>query len=333
MAIDPNEDWRSYASRRYKEKNIGTTFKLREGENSVRILPRKNPGGKLGGPPFYEYYKHQEVGPKKRFLTCGKDIQGEGECWLCDTVIPALTAIDKKAAKLRAQALEPKEQFALQVAYLDEDGKFRGPVLWNVSAGGKRSLATQILGVLKSTKRDYVDIRKGYNLNIERTGTGFTDTKYGSIIADEEPTPITKKVFDGMKTFEELITPYSEEQQKAAYHNREVEEEALDDLGDNDEPLGEESLGEPEKPASTTARKGTAKKTAARQPESEPELPFGDEGEAEELGADDLEEVPAGDASAESDSEFDELFGDLDAPEPAGAKPVAAKKAAGGKKK
>ena len=171
----------------YKEKSRGVRFKLSEGENSVRILPGMKGKGKLGGPPWYEYFSHRNVGPNERFMSCGKDERGEGKCWLCDKKIPKLTKSKKKSDRARAAAMAPVSQFIVQVAYLDSDDDFQGPVQWAVPSGGRRALATQLLGVLVRTKKDYVSLKKGYNLNIERTGTGFRDTRYGAIIPDEDP--------------------------------------------------------------------------------------------------------------------------------------------------
>lgn len=236
--MSDQNDWRKEADTRYKEKSAGSRFKLKEGENTIRILPRKTAEGKFGGAPFYEYFQHKEVGPNQRFLTCGKNIRGQGKCWLCDEQIPKLKQSNKPAFLARAAGLEPAEQFVVQVAILDEEGKFRGPSLWSISSGSRRSLSTQLLGVLRSTKRDYVSLKKGYNLNIERTGTGFRDTRYGAIIPDTDPTEVPLAVVQKMKTLEELIPAYSAQEQQAAYFGRETEAAA--------EPEAYESVGEQE---------------------------------------------------------------------------------------
>lgn len=221
-------DWRQEAQERYKEKQQQGRFKLVEGENTIRILPRI--GSKKSQAPFFEYLVHRDVGPNKRFVRCGKNLHGDGECWLCDKKIPDLESSGKSSKRQLAASLQAKEQFVVQVASVDPDsGKMTGPFLWAVSTGGARSLSARLLGVLKTPKRDYVDPVKGYNMTIERTGTGMRDTIYGQIITDEEPSEVPEKLLAKAKPFSSYVPAYSEEQQKAAYFGRDEKAEAADD--------------------------------------------------------------------------------------------------------
>jgi len=219
-------DWRQEAADRLKEKTSKGRFKLVEGDNTIRILPRVKSKKTT---PYLEYLVHRDVGPNKRFLRCGHAIHGEGECWLCDKAAK-LAKSDSKTKQKIAAALQPKEQFVVQIAVVQPDsGKMRGPYLWTVSTGGKKSLAMRLLGVLKNPKKDCIDPKRGYNLNIERTGTQL-DTTYTTPIVDEEPSKVPSKILDRCKGFNELIPPYSEEQQKAAYFgqdSRDGEDEAM----------------------------------------------------------------------------------------------------------
>src|ERR1035437_5887444 len=224
MAKNVEHVWQEEAAQRLREKQSKGRFKLPEGETTIRILPRI--GSKKSQTPFFEYLVHREVGPNKRFVRCGKTMHGDGDCWLCDKKIPDLQGGDSAKQK-RASSLQAKEQFVVQVATVDPDsGKMQGPFLWAVPTGGARSLSARLLGVLKSTKRDYVDPVKGYNLTIERTGMTMTDTVYGQPIPDEEATAISEKVLKRGKPFSEYVPSYSEEQQKAAYFGRDEEPEA-----------------------------------------------------------------------------------------------------------
>ena len=230
---DPNS-WKREAEKRYKEKLVGTRYKLREGDNAIRILPRKNADGSIGGVPYHEFLIHREVGPQQRTITCAKDITGKGSCWLCDVLIPKLKDSTKPGLRKRAAAMGAVEQFMVQVTALDSGGQFTAPLAWMMNAGGSRTLSTQILGLLMKTKRDYVSLSKGYNLNIERTGSGLS-TRYGVIEPDAEPTAVTKSVVQRMKTLEELVDPYSVEKQKSAYFNREDADEDEDaDVGETE---------------------------------------------------------------------------------------------------
>src|SRR4051812_35639092 len=136
-------DWKKRAHKRMKEKQSGNTFKLQGGANIFRILPNAK-GTEY--PPYFEYLVHREVGPDKKFCRCGKSIKGrEGDCWLCDTVIPKLTASKKRSKLALAKLLEPKEQFVVQVATYEPDSEeFMGPKTWFVPTGGAKSMSVSI---------------------------------------------------------------------------------------------------------------------------------------------------------------------------------------------
>lgn len=217
-----SEDVKERARKRLKEKQDKGRFKLVEGENTIRLLP--TPEGTKTDGGFFEYLVHRDVGPNKRFVRCGKKMNGSGSCWICDVQVPKLQA-GTEVQRTRAANLKPQEQFVVQVAVLDSNTEeLSGPKLWAVPSGGARSVAGRILGLLTSPRKDYTDAKKGYCFTIERTGTGPRDTKYGPIEIDEEATPVPKEIMAKLKPFEEILPKYSEEQQKAAYFGREAEE-------------------------------------------------------------------------------------------------------------
>lgn len=287
-------DWRDKAKERLKEKMKKGRFKLGEGETTLRILPNARGADKT---PFFEYYTHSDVGPNKRFMRCGKKIDDSGDCWICDNLIPKLRKSGNKAKVRRAEALEKKAQFVVQIAVLDTDtSKYTGPFLWAVSSGGAKSLAANVLRVLQSKKRDYVDPKKGYNLTIERTGTGKTDTRYGPLIPDEDSSKVPEKILAKLKTFSELVPGYSEEEQKAAYFGREEEEpdekeedEGTEkDEGDEEEEETEEESEEEEESEDEEEEKPKGKKKKKKPSEDEEEEK--PEEEEEEEGSSDEEE-------------------------------------------
>ena len=267
------DDWRTAATKMYKEKSRGNRFKLSEGDNSIRILPGVNSNGKIGGPPWYEYFAHRDVGPSERFIACGKDARGQGKCWLCDKQIPKLKKSKSKSTRVRASGMEPVSQFVVQVAYLDSSGDFQGPVQWTVPSGGRRSLATQLLGVLVRTKKNYMSLKLGYNLNIERTGTGRRDTRYGAIIPDEDSSRVPKEIGRSLKPLSELIEAYSEDKMQAAFFGREsevddedAEEEDTEDAEDDDEDTDEDDEDTDEARKTTTKTLKTTTKTPTTTP-------------------------------------------------------------------
>lgn len=230
-------DWRTQGRTRVKEKSDGNTLKLKEGENCIRVLPDKKdltPDGKLGPkgiqhPPVREFRIHPDVGPDKGQCTCGKSIDGSGECWLCDVKIPDL---EKKGKVTQAAAIEAREKFVVQASRYDPDTqKFSIPKPWWVSAGagipGKsaaNSLAMRVYSKIVSSKKDHIDPNKGYNLNVERTGEGMK-TRYPSVEGDESPSKVPIEILKLVKDLDKIIQPYSEDEQKSLYFGRPKQEE------------------------------------------------------------------------------------------------------------
>ncbi len=217
-------DWRSEAAEAHKEKSAGKRFKLKEGDNVIRILPRAIGPNTKSKAPFYRFMQHSSVGKDNGFATCGKNIHGEGDCWLCDHQIPKLAAMTNPKAKQKAESMVAKEQFAMQVAVLDSDvNKMRGPVLWFVPSGRRDSVAVNLLGYLKNPRVELVDQKLGKAICIGRTGTGMKDTRYGPYVLEEDPRPISDAMISRLKPFEELIDPYSQSRQEARYFGRSEE--------------------------------------------------------------------------------------------------------------
>jgi hypothetical protein len=218
----PQDDYRREAAEDYKEKTASKTFKLVEGDNTVRILPRlPAPGSKLRT-PWHKFMQHYGVGKDNKFALCGKDIKGNGRCWLCDVKIPELTASNNPADKTRAEKMKAKEQTLLQVLYQDRDThKLRGPVFWRVPSGGRSSVWVNLLSYFKNPMVELVKLETGCCMTIGRTGMEWNNTRYTPYIVNTPATPLTPAVMTKAKTFEEFVGVYSEEEQKNVYFGRE----------------------------------------------------------------------------------------------------------------
>ena len=216
-------DWRDKARADAKRKKQGSRFKLVEGENAFRVLP--NAKG-TDSPPYYEYRIHRDVGPDRKLVRCGKDIDtNDGHCWLCDEIIPRLEKSGKRAKIAQSKALSPKDQFVVQVATIDsESGKMEGPLVWYVPTGGPKSMSVSLLGVLASPRRRYDDPKNGYNLYCTRTGTGMTDTRYSPLEPADEPSKVPSNIVSAILPFTKVINGYDEDEQRAAYYGRSVDE-------------------------------------------------------------------------------------------------------------
>jgi hypothetical protein len=281
-------DERDYARKRAEARQQSSWFKLAVGDNCFRILP--TPPTDNVKTNFFEYAIHREVGPRKQTVRCGVDIDPQtgdqvGECWLCDTKIPALKA---KKQESRATALAAKSQLIMQVAKVEELGegklKFAGPFLFTPAPTIGNQLLASIFG---NRKRSYIDPKKGYNLNISRTGTGRNDTRYGIIEPDQDPTVVPQSLIDKVKAFEDLkeIPVYSQAKQQAAYMGQDV----VDEQEEEEQP-----------------RRSATRKPAAPEPEDD-DLPEDDV----------VEDDESAEADIDPDAEGEDVIDDIDdEPEP-----------------
>jgi hypothetical protein len=233
-------DKKEEARRRLKERQVSKKrFKLPEGETTFRVLPNAKGAAKK---EYVEYAMHSEVGPRKSYIRCGKNIEGEGECFICDEVIPKLERKVGSSYQQMAVRMARREVFAIQIAYKDEaTDKWQGPLKWELAP----SLANALLGIM--SRRDVSNPEKGYNLTISRTGTGMTDTRYGQMERDEDASEVPEEIVEKLKPFSEVIQKYDEKAMKAAYYGHEQEEEEIEEKTTVEVPELEE---EEEKPKS-----------------------------------------------------------------------------------
>lgn len=226
--------WRDEAKERVKEKSQGSSIKIVEGQNCVRVLPDKKdirPNGYLNPKgcvhrPYREFRVHYDIGPDKVKLGCGHDIDGGGKCWLCDVKIPELESSESSAKRGLAQKIRAKEQFVVNASVFDPDTKkFSAAKAWWISTGsgipGRQgeSLAVRIFARISAGKKDYVDPVKGYNINITRTGT-MLKTRYPEIESDENSSSVPAQILVSMKSLDSVLPVYDEEEQKSAYFGR-----------------------------------------------------------------------------------------------------------------
>ena len=297
--------WKDKAQERVKEKMAGSTQKVEEGDNCFRIMPDKKDlvaGARLGPkgvyhPPYREFRVHRNVGPDDAMCGCGKDIEGKGKCWLCDTQIPSLEASGIPAKHQKAQKIGPQEQFVVNASRIDADTqKFGASKPWWVSTGSgipgrqSQSLAVRVFSKMSGCKRDFVYPDKGYNLNIERTGTGLK-TRYPSVESDDAASKVPTSVLATVKDLDSVIPVYDEEDQKSAYFGR-----PRKGRGDEEE----------EKPRRRSEAATDEAPRRKRPPVDE------DEEEADVLPADDEEELPP----ADEDEEVPPADDDEEAPPP-----------------
>lgn len=280
-------DKKELAAQKFKERTASKRFKLPEGNTTFRVLP--NARG-LDKAEYIEYRMHSGVGARKSYLRCGKNIRGEGDCWLCDTLIPKLEKSGKSSHKRAAEELKAKECFAVQIIYKSE-GKWIGPTLWEMSP----SVANKLLNVM--SRRDVSHPEKGYNLTISRQGTTMTSTKYGDIDRDDEKSEVSEKLLTKLKPFAEVLRKYDEKVMKAEYYGHEQdddepEEEEEKKKPDEEEEEEEEKPKKPKKPAEEEEEETEEEETEEEEEKPKPKKPKKPDAEEEEEETESEEDIP-----------------------------------------
>lgn len=340
--------WKEEAASRVKEAGQGNSIVLEQGENTLRILPNKNPKKA----PYKTFWQH-ELGPqgKTRRVACGKDAKGNGECWACDVKLPELNESASASKRELAKNGKRKEVMILWASKVNQDtGKFAKAKKWWLKLGGSKSMGVKILSLLSSSKHHYEDPIKGRNITVTRTGTGL-QTEYPSILPDDEPSKVPSAILSALESLDEAVPAYDEQEMKDAYFGRErkesvksqpkgkakkrheeeeVEEEDEDEVED-DEVEEDEEVDEEESEDDDEEVEDDEDEAEDEESEDEDE-----ESEDEEYDAD--EDEPSEDEDEEEESEDEEEVEDEEEePEPpkrskkpvkkAPAKKVPAKKA------
>ena len=226
-------DWRRQGQEKVKDRKEGSSTKLDDGITCIRSMPDKAdilPDGRYhpkdgGHAPYREYRLHRHWGPDDATVRCGKDIDGKGRCWGCDVAIPKLESDPRKAAQVRE--VGPQEQFVINASKFDiNTKKFKLAKIMYLSTGagipgkpGANTLALRVYSKIVGTQKDYIDPVKGYNLNIEKTGSGLK-TRYPSIEGDEHPTKVPTAVLLAVQSLDTLLPKYDEEDMKSLWFGR-----------------------------------------------------------------------------------------------------------------
>lgn len=216
--------WREETSARVKEKKAGNSYTMDPGDNTFRIMPHKK-GSNFR--PYIEFRIHRDVGPEKQWVMCGKNIRGEGKCWVCDKLIVDLESSQSEQKRAMAKKMRPQDQLLLQVSPLDaKTRKFLAPkAYWAPYSGGK-SLGVAILARLGDVHRTAIDDpKKGRNLTVERTGQ-LLKTRYGTLLVDEEPSEVPANILSMIKPIEDLLPKYNPKRQLAAWKGEKFQDDA-----------------------------------------------------------------------------------------------------------
>lgn len=157
------------------------TFKVKEGDLTVRILPPTwDNTDKWGDGWEISAYLHYGVGPDNGAYLCLDKMKGE-ECPVCEA---------------RRKATDEEEQNALKPSLrvfcyvIDRDNEKAGPQVWGMPLTLFREIMTRSVDKKTNTPILIDDPEEGYDVLFNRSGNTKTNTKYQGVEIDRDPTPI-----------------------------------------------------------------------------------------------------------------------------------------------
>ena len=156
------------------------TFKAKEGEVTVRILPATWEDQDKWGPSWeIGIYLHYSVGPDNQAYLCLDKMKGES-CPVCEA---KRDAVDEDEMK----ALTPSWRALCWV--IDRDNEKAGPMLWSMPITLFREIHARSEDK-KTGEILYIDNpEEGYDITFDREGTDKR-TKYKAVEIDREATPL-----------------------------------------------------------------------------------------------------------------------------------------------
>lgn len=162
-------------------------FTAEQGANSIRMLPLPPELAKEHRHWGVRVFEHRDIGVDKGAYLCLNKMKGE-PCPVCEERDRASGAGEKELA----WTLRPGCKTLIWVINRKDEGK--GPLLWNISAGGKKSLDTNLLNLCQDPGSgevlfvDHPD--EGHDLSFSRDGTGLK-TSYTGYRFSHRPSPVS----------------------------------------------------------------------------------------------------------------------------------------------
>lgn len=180
--------------------NRGPFFTPQEGRNVIRVMPAWAEGKRF----YVKVYGHW-VNAKKTSYPCLNKMKGE-KCYLCEVMEAFRDAGERK----KAGQLTPSVRYFMQV--IDRKNPEAGVQIFNAG-----STIFQSIGLLLDDDdwKDLLDLEKGTDLVLERTGQGL-DTDYPSTRPRKNPSP-AGVVKGDLLDLESLITWSTYEELKTMY--------------------------------------------------------------------------------------------------------------------
>ena len=157
-----------------------TMYKVKEGENCVRILPPTwEDTDKWGDSWEIGIQIHYDVGPDKGVYLCSDKMLGD-PCPVCDA---RRDAVDDD----EADALRPSWRALCWV--IDRDSEKAGPQIWSMPITLFREINLRSIDKKTNTPILVDDPEEGFDIVFSREGTGLR-TKYTAVEIERDPSPL-----------------------------------------------------------------------------------------------------------------------------------------------
>lgn len=264
-------------------------YKLNVGKHIIRVLPSWRGKGQAFWHDYGQHFIKDDAGEMQSVYLCTDKTYGK-QCNVCDAI---------KAAGKSAQNDS-------QIALLEQARSGAGQYLFNVlvRSDKEKALEPQVLSVgstifeailaLFDDYGDITDITEGYDLIIERQGTGRKDTRYSvRPLPKEKCKPVPKEVLDRRINLDEYVAQESDSELT----------KALTAIGNVVGLKAGGHIGNSAGLAAPAARAQLGRGTAASLPTEVPEADY----------AEFVEVASAGGSAAADDDDMDSLLAGLDA--------------------
>lgn len=173
-----------------------TLFKMKQGDNAIRILPALNPGEFFGE----EIYVHEWAGMNKDSFLCLEKMGDDGDvCPFCEQA----KALSKANAAVEdILPFKPRKRILLNVVDLNNEKD--GTKVWIAPYTVVNEILLASYDRKAKTPRDITDPDEGHDIFITREGDGKT-TKYRGIQMDPEHTAVDQSWLDSRTDLKSIL--------------------------------------------------------------------------------------------------------------------------------
>jgi hypothetical protein len=181
-------------------------IKLSAGKHIIRVLPSWRGAGQAFWHDFGQHFIKDDSGEMASVYLCLDKTFGK-QCPVCDAIKTASKAArnDQQIALLE-QAKSGGAQYLINVLHRNDREKANEPQVLQVGA-----TVFEAILALFDDYGDVTDINTGYDLVIERTGTGRKDTRYSvRPLPKEKCKPVAKEVLDRLVNLDDYVAQESD---------------------------------------------------------------------------------------------------------------------------